>query len=640
MRVRQAGQAAHPILAAPVPATGPARRRRLVPALLALLALFVLLLLVVATQRWWLGPLLSRQLSAASGRAVHIGSMDVGLTAALEPVVHLRDVDIENAPWADSRRPFAKVQEAIALVSWRSLGERRPVIALLTLRDGEVDLERLADGLRNWRLRDPDNRGPGLYKILALQAERATVRFRHTGLALDFVATATANTTAGEAASAAEALPTHLAFTGRWRELPFRASVATGPALTLFETGITFPLRGELEAGGARLVAEGRAGDVFRAPVFDARVQVSGDSLAPFHAFAGPRHDGQQGKPFSARGRLEANEKGWSFSAASGRVGATDLAGDVGFAPGQPRGRLRVKLRSESADAADLRWLMGNEPPAAVIAHARASVQGSPPAVDAPPLPGHRFARDNDAELALEARRLRAAELPWLRSLSLDAVLADGRLAVSKLDAGVAAGGRASGRLDLDLRSTPMTAEGVMTLRGLRLENLLPAQADKKRLTGQLQAEARLRASGDSAESLRASATGSLRATLTGGSISSLLDAEIGLQGGRIVRSMIGGAEAMPIRCAVAVVDLRQGAGRVRSLVFDTERTRTTGTGSVDFAGRSFDIVLTPEAKQGGLFVLDRSIRLHGPWATPARELVARAAAPAGTRTGCPAGAG
>ena len=176
-----------------------------------------------------------------------------------------------------------------------------------------------------------------------------------------------------------------------------------------------------------------------------------------------------------------------------------------------------------------------------------------------------------------------------------------------------------------------------MTLRGARVEQLLPAQTDKNRVTGALHGRAQLNARGDSAEALLASATGSISASLVGGTISSLLDAEIGLQGGKIVKSLLGGAEPLPIRCAAAVLDLRNGNGPLRTLVLDTARTRVSGSGVVDLARETIDIVLTPEAKQGGLFVLDRSIRLNGALRHPARELVARAEPSPASAKACPA---
>ena len=79
-----------------------------------LLAIGLLLLAAIVLQPLWLAPLVGRHLSHSAGRPVHFDRMWVSLSSSLQPVVQLRGVRIDNAPWADSRRPFA------------ALGKRRP----------------------------------------------------------------------------------------------------------------------------------------------------------------------------------------------------------------------------------------------------------------------------------------------------------------------------------------------------------------------------------------------------------------------------------------------------------------------------------------------------------------------------------
>ena len=581
---------------------------------IALLAFAGLVVAVVVLQPWWLALLVGHWLASASGRSVHFDSLWIGLSSGFEPVVHARGVRIENAAWADTRRPFAALDELVAVVSWRSVAEHRPVLALMVLRDGAVDLERQADGLRNWRLHKPDDRGPGRIKVLSLRGERATLRFAHRGIDLDLQASARPNEP-GEAPSAAgEVLPIRLDLKGAWHELAFHASIATGETLTFLETGRTFPLRGRLEAGGARLEVDGRAGDIVRAPSIDAHVALAGSTPAPFHAFIGPRY--RSAKAVRVEGRLKAADHVYALSSLQARVGATDFAGDAAYTHGESRNAVRMSLTSATADLADLLWLAGVDPE-----HRRAG-----PADGTFDL---RRAREFDVDLTFQARRLRAASFPLLQSLTMQAAWADGLLTLSALDLGLAEG-HATGRATFDLRAEPASAEGDLALHGVLVEALWPEQGEAKRVTGVLQGRARLKTAGASTAALLASASGSVTAALTGGTISSLLDAELGLQGGKILRSMISGAEPIAIRCAAAALDLRRGRGQVRTLVIDTERTRTTGTGTIDLPDRVIDLVLTPEAKQRGLFVLNRSIRLHGPLLKPEHSLVDRAAATPG----------
>jgi uncharacterized protein involved in outer membrane biogenesis len=180
-----------------------------------------------------------------------------------------------------------------------------------------------------------------------------------------------------------------------------------------------------------------------------------------------------------------------------------------------------------------------------------------------------------------------------------------------------------------------MRAQVEADAHGVRVETLLRDTAGQGRVTGALQGHALLKTHGDTTEAMREAVSGRIAMSLAGGTISSLLDAEIGLQGGKIVRSLVGGAEPIAIRCAVAVVDVEHGSGRLGQLVLDTDRTRTTGSGTIELAGETVDVVLTPQAKQGGLFDLERSIRLHGPLRHPARELIARVDAAGATQREC-----
>ena len=141
-----------------------------------LLGILVALGVVGALFDWnWFRHPLERYLSESSHREVRIGDLHVDLGWSLEPTVRVRDVFIENASWAD-KRPAAVAGEASFTFSLKSLWEGRPVISRLVLMDAQLDLERQADGLRNWRLRHPEDRGPGQIKVLEPR------QFGHRGL--------------------------------------------------------------------------------------------------------------------------------------------------------------------------------------------------------------------------------------------------------------------------------------------------------------------------------------------------------------------------------------------------------------------------------------------------------------------------
>ncbi|MEP7301284.1 MAG: AsmA family protein [Caldimonas sp.] len=629
-------------------------------------AVLVLVLAALATQPWWLGPLLGSYLSGTSGREVHFDSARVGLGRALAPELVLRGVRIANAPWADTRQPLAALEELVFRFAWRRF-EDRWVITQVRLRDGEVNLARQADGLRNWRLRIPDDRGPGRFWFLSLAPQRATLRLDNEGLDLHLHtvaselapgaepaagwpgSSAAASSAPRPAAAPSAAQPTAAAagpfanridFDGAFRGLPFQGSVATGAELTFLETGRWFALRGHVAIDGARLALDGRAADLFRDLQVDAQARLAGKSLAALRPFLGDRH--VEPRAFSVEGRVRIDAERYALGGARARIGGTDLAGELAWSRKSERRSVSADLRSDSADLADLLWLAGRRSPAGAKA---AGVDTAARAASAAPAatragsaaaptpdrgdPADRFAgaREIDADLADAARRFHASDVPALHSLKLKARLAEGALAVSDLDLGWA-GGHSTGTIGLDLRRHPPAAEALLETRGVRIETLFPGRDAQHRITGALRGRLALKASGDDADALRASAAGTVSATLTAGTIPSLLDAQIGLQAGKVVRTMLSGNEAMALPCAALAVDVANGRAKIRSLVIASANTRTTGSGSIDLRETTIDLILTPEALRPGLLDLRKSIHLSGPMTRPARKLVDRVELP------------
>jgi hypothetical protein len=240
-----------------------------------------------------------------------------------------------------------------------------------------------------------------------------------------------------------------------------------------------------------------------------------------------------------------------------------------------------------------------------------------------------RRTRPLDVELRYAAKEVHGADMPPLQGAAIEASLADGTLRVPRFQVGFGRG-HVAGTGSIALAERPMRGQVEVDVHAVRIETLLGERAARNQLSGIVNGRATLQASGESLDALVANAAGTISAFVSDGTISSLLDAKMGLQGGRIVRGLLTGAEPIALRCAAAVIDVRKGEGRIRTLVVDTDRTRTTGSGTIDLADRTLDVVLTPQAKQPGLFVLDRSIHLRGAVGAPQHELVARAdAAPA-----------
>ena len=591
------------------------------------------LLIVLATGAvlfdWnWLRHPLERYLNERSHREVRIGELHVQFGFSLEPTVRVRDVYIENAPWAD-KQPAAVIGEASLTFSLKSLWEGQPVISRLVLIDADVNLERQADGTRNWRLRNPDDRGPGRVKVLRLEPHRTKIRIIRRDIDFDVVAAASA-AVAGASGQPPDALhPTRIEFKGEFGGTEFSGEILTGALLTFLDTGKSFPMRGHVSAGKSRLDVDGTLADLFNPSAIDAKVRLSGPSLSKLHPFFGVVLPASG--PYEFESRVQQTKGDTSIADLRGKIGNTDLAGDVSFDGSKERLLVRGALRSESTDLADLGSLFGAGHLSEKVAEEAGSAEG-----DSRPRTPKRLFSDRafngermkslDAHVTLDARKLKGAELPELESLRVTADLADGVLALQPIDIGLA-GGHVMGQITFDARRKPLSSHARLELKDVRLEKLLEGLSKGARSAGALTGHVDLKGQGDSIAKILASSSGSMEIGMGAGGISNLLDAKLGLNGGKILRLLISGDRAIGINNAAVAFDFEKGLGKSKTILLDTDQTHTEGAGIIDLRDETVDVLLTPHPKKPGLFSLNSSIRVHGPIRQPKFSLSAKTSA-------------
>jgi uncharacterized protein involved in outer membrane biogenesis len=559
----------------------------LLGAALGMAALFALL-------DWnWIARPLVRYLAAESGREIRVDHVDVEL--GLHPTFRLRGVYIANAPWA-SGGPFARAGEASFTVSLRSLWEGRPVVSRLVLVDADVDMERLADGRRNWRIRDPGKTSRGRVTVQALEAHRTRIRFVNRESDLDLVAVASP-------APGEDKLTTRVTFRGTYEGVPFSGEAFNAGVVSFRRSGVTFPLRGWLVLRETRVEVDGFFTDVFDLGPLDAQVRVKGPTLSLLHPFF--RIHPPQSRAFDLRAQVTQTNNVYQFANLAGKLGETDIAGEATFDKSRPRPVVRAQLRSASAHLQDLRPLVGlpSRRPRAAVAEERRVFPARPFNVEK--------LKAFDAQASLHAEKLTAPGLEMLESLRIDVALAGGALEVKPLRIGLA-GGEALGAAVFDARQQPAHLRVDVDLRGVRLEKLLPRLADGARGTAPISGHVRLAGRADSMAGLLASASGSVSATMGRGRISNLADAKLALNIGKVLGLTLRGDRDIALHCGAFEVDVRNGTATSRRIVLDTEQTHTDGIGTLNLRTERWELVLTPQPRRPGLLTKDASIRLHG----------------------------
>ncbi len=625
-------QTGHPI--ASTPRAMPARGRRVRQ---GLWSVAIVLVLAIATHPWWLAPLVARDLATRSGRAVHFDSIRLGLTPQLAPVAVLRGVRVANAPWGDTSVPFAALDEARFEFAWRRI-DGRFVVSKLILRGGETHLERHPDGRRNWRLRQPDDRGPGHYWFDALEAHDASLTFRNPAIDMLFHGVATDAPGAPVAGAAGGPLTTRIVIDGSFRGVDYKGDLLTGPELTFRDTGRWFPARGSAEVAGARLDVDGRAADLFLGVRVDADATLDGRSLAALRTLARrpgggpapnrPRRPRRQHRPSRRQPPQRPVRSTFMDRCGSSRTATRSTRRRPRSAAptctAMSRGRRRKRRSSGRCcvRVSPARRPMSPTSCGSPIATRRPQRCKATSAAGDPLAPVRRL----DADVAFEATHLSFAAFRALQSLKIAALLNEGRLTIGTVDVGWA-GGHTSGRAAVDLRQPRAESRLDLQTKGVRLDAVLPQADDEEARHG----HAGRRALGEAGRQRHRRMARQRHGHCIGHRARRLhpeLPRRRHRPGSRQDRAHVAErSRAAPLPCAGAAVSMQDGRGKLRDLVIDSANTRTTGSGTVDLRDASIDIVLTPQPKRPGID-LGRSIRLHGTLPKPERSLVDRVAMP------------
>ncbi|HEX3138750.1 MAG TPA: AsmA family protein [Rhizobacter sp.] len=539
---------------------------------LGLLAAFVLLGVLFDWN--WFRPALERHLSQTSRREVRAADLHLSLDAALQPVVRLRGVHVENTSWADAGRPFVEAGELRFTFGWKTLFSDMREITHLVLIDADIDLERQADGLRNWRLTRPDDRGPGRFRVLALEAHNSRLRVVHQGVNLVL------QTSATSLPQPEGPLTQRVEFSGRFRDAPFSGDTLTGPVLTLQQTGRFFALRGQAHTGQTVLQMNGKVADLLKLGGIDAQVQLDGPSLAQLKPFF-PDPPWPATKPYRAQAQLARH--GDNFDAAGLRItlGSSDVAGDVAYHAEKERTTVQATLRSEQLSAADLPSL---------------SRAGTPPTQRVLPqgtLPLEQL-RHMDGQVDWAIQSLQVHPLPTLQGLRARASLDHDSLQLALQGAEVA-GGQLNGQFALDARPHTPTVRLEAHARGLRLEQLLPRRPETAQLEAPLNAHLKLSGHGHSVAAWAGSAEGQASVALGSGSVGKRLAAKLSLDLGKLFGALFEGDGAVPIHCGAVAIDFKNGTGSTRLLRLDTETSHVDGQGSLHLTDEAWAVVLTPQ---------------------------------------------
>jgi uncharacterized protein involved in outer membrane biogenesis len=404
------------------------------------------------------------------------------------------------------------------------------------------------------------------------------------------------------------------------------------------QADISRPIRfeGKGSLGTTHVAADGvAAGKQFES--LDLNVKASGQSLKHLSKITGALLPDTP--PFTLAGHLQRDASDWRFDPFNGKVGDSDLAGNVLYRKGEKRPFLQANLRSNLLDFDDLGPLIGAPPKTAAGETASAEQKQKAAQVKASDkvIPHTEFKTERwsfmDADVKLTAKKVRRPKQLPIDSLQTHLVLKDSRITLEPLNFGFA-GGRITSVVKLDGTQKPMQGDIRAEAQGVKLAQLFPTLKSMDEAFGTLYGRAELVGRGNSIGGLLDTSNGKITVAANGGRVSQFLTEllEIDLQ----KAAMLLGTrkQQVDLRCAVGSLKVKDGIAQPENFVVDTSETNVQVKGSIDLGEEKLALETHAKGKSPSFLTLRSPIEMEGTFKKPnihpkAGPIVAQAGAAA-----------
>jgi AsmA protein len=591
------------------------------------LALILLAVVLIAIFGWnWLRSPIERIALEKTGRVLAIHG-DLTIKFAW-PFPHLRTsaVTFANPDWAREKQ-MATADAVDITIDLVQLLRQNIVLPEVRLEHPVIFLEQAPDGRKNWLLDIKQQDEAAQIRIDRLMLDRGKIGYDDAAQKTSIRSELSTEPPAEPAASNTKPTGTGINFSaeGQYKGLPLKAHGSSGPVLGLRDEKTPYPLKIDLSVGRTSIKAKGTITSLLQFTAVDMRLALRGDSLAQLYLLLGIALP--ETHAYAAKGHIVHSKKMWRYEKFSGRIGDSDIAGNVEVDTGGKRPALKAELVSRLLDLADLGPLIGAQS-GRLDAAQQAALQPKATTASTPRharvLPDLPFNTDRwgsvDAEVTLKAATIRRAkELP-LEALDTHLSLRDSVLTLDPLNFGLA-GGQLDTVISLDGRKDPIVAHARVRAKKIFIAKLFPTVDLNKNSIGQINGELDLDGTGDSVSQMLASANGKLGLVIADGEVSQLMMEKVGLHLWEILALNVTGDKLVKLRCGVADFDVKQGVMRTDALIFDTEITTIIATGNIDLAQEKLNLTLQQKTKDTSPVALRSPIYVRGTFANPRVEV-------------------
>lgn len=590
----------------------PGKRGQRWLAILLFLVAAVVLLIALWDWNWFKGPV-ERAVQARTGRALHIGNLDVDLGRVT--TIRADSLTFANADWARQPRMAAADRVEIDVRVWPLLrGSVQLPEIRLTRPDVLLQTATRADQPGNWDFMGESKGGEPL-QLRRLHIEDGRLQFLDERGRTDIQLAVRS----GKPRQADAAPPLLVGGKGSWQGNAFTLNGNTESPLELTDTDHPFRIHLDGRAGGTHAVASGTLINPFQFQTFKLQFRLSGRDLEDLYPLLGIALPSTP--PYRLDGQLSRDHQVWRYEKFNGTVGDSDLAGDVKVEVGGERPRLTASLVSRRLDFDDLAGFVGAPPKTGGDETANAEQQAEAARVAARPtvLPDTPYnlgkLRAMDADVRLKAQRINAPNLP-LDDMDAHLFLDDGLLRLEPLNFGVA-GGDIRSTIRMDARRPQIATSLKASVRRVQLGKLFPDAKLAEQASGGIGGEIDLSGTGNSIAAMLGSSDGDVAVGMGKGHVGNLVMELAGLDVAESLKFLFTGDKQIPLRCAFADFSVKDGRMDSRALAVDTTDTLIVGEGSVNLKNEQLDLLLKPRPKDISILALRSPLRINGTFKDP-----------------------
>ena len=581
-------------------------------AVLVFLLAAILLLIALWDWNWFKGPV-ERAVQAKTGRALHIGNLDVDLGRVT--TIRADSITFANAEWAKQPKMASADRVEIDVRVWPLLrGSVQLPEIRLTRPDALLQTAPKADQAGNWDFMGESNGGEPM-QLRRLHIDDGRLQFLdERGRTNIQVAVRS-----GEPKQADAAPPLLVSGKGEWQGNAFTLRGNTESPLELTHSGQPFRIHLDGRAGATHAVASGTLINPFQFQTFKLQFRLSGQDMEDLYPLLGIALPSTP--PYRLDGQLSRDHQVWQYQKFNGTVGDSDLGGDVKVEVGGERPRLTANLVSKRLDFDDLAGFVGAPPKTGgeETANAEQKAEAARLAAKATILPDTPYnlgkLRSMDADVRLRAQRINAPSLP-LDDMDAHLFLDDGLLRLEPLNFGVA-GGDIRSTVRMDARRPQIATSLKASVRRVQLGQLFPDAKLAEQASGGIGGEIDLTGNGNSIAAMLGSSDGTVAVGMGKGHVGNLIMELAGLDVAESLKFLFTGDKQIPLRCAFADFGVKDGLMDSRALAVDTTDTLIVGEGTVNLKNEQMDLLLKPRPKDISILALRSPLRISGTFKDP-----------------------